>query len=229
MWNYIEKYFPEITNYIKSISVGRRVLLAFLFVLVFFVLSYSIKNKTFVFELFKIKIEIAPLIPLIIFLAILLIISLLIVLYYLRKRSHLSKFCTSWVQFSDFLFLFITKVDAYLLHEEKTKSGKFDELMPEIKKYHEYRKNLRELLHQVKEKNLIVSKIANWDEMKRKHPIFEERQYETPFSFLLDFKNPIAFLNLHGKEAWEAMHVSNEFIEYLTYEHSYLKRKLKPA
>ena len=68
MWNYIEQYFPEITNYIKSISVGRRVLLAFLFGLVFFALPYSIKNKAFVFELFKIKIEIAPLIPLIIFL-----------------------------------------------------------------------------------------------------------------------------------------------------------------
>ena len=204
-------------------------LLAFLFVLVFFALPYSIKNKSFVFKLFNIKNEIAPLIALIVFIALSLIIFLLIVLYYLRKRSNLSKFCTSWVKFSNFLFLFITKVDAYLLHEEKTKNGKFDELLPEIKKYHEYRKNLRELLHQVKEKHLIVSKIPNWDEMKRKYQIFEDREYETPFSFLLDFQNPIAFVNLHGKEAWEAMHVSNEFIEYLTYEHNYIKRKVKPA
>jgi hypothetical protein len=228
MWDKIEKYFPEIVSFIKSISLLNRLLLAVIAGLFLFCLHALVKNKAYVFKIYDLEIQIVLLV-LILFVILLSLLSLTYFSHYLRKRSSLVNFCLSWVQFTSFLFLFIPKVDSYLLHEKRTNCSKLDELMPEVEKYHTYRDQLRELLHSLKEPSLVVTKVYNWEEIKKKYKIFEERQYDTPFSFLLDFKNPIAFFNLHGKEAWEAMHVSNEFIEYLGYEHKFLKQKLNRA
>jgi hypothetical protein len=228
MLKYLDKFFPEISNYIKNISIGRRLLFLIAIMLLFFATQYFFKNGVIGYDFLQKKIELTILSILLFFLLILsLSLFLSFVLRSLKKRKMLIDFYREWVEFSTFLFIFINKIDVYLAHEKKTKMGKFDEVTSEVKKYHSHRKKLRELLHVIKEENLVVSRIPNWEEMKGKYEIIEERGYETPFSFLLDFQNPIAFVNHHGKEAWEAMHVSNEFIEHLVYEHNYLKGKIK--
>ena len=230
MLKYLEKFFPEIINYIKSISIGLRLLLIIAIVVFFFATQYFFKNGIIGYDLLQTKIEITILSILLFFLLILFLSLLfIIVIRNFKKRKMLIDFTREWVKYSTLLFIFINKIEVYLAHEQKTNMGKFDELTPEVKKYHSHRKKLRELLHAIREENLVVSRIPNWEEMKGKYKIIEERGYETPFSFLLDFQNPIAFVNLHGKEAWEAMHVSNEYIEHLFYEHNYLKRKVKIA
>jgi len=230
MLKYLDKFCPEISNYIKNISIGRRLLILIAIGSLCFAIPYFFKKGIIGYDFLQKKIEITILSILLLFL-LLLFLSLFCIFAFrnLKKRKMLIDFSREWVEYSTLLFIFINKIEAYLTHEKKTKMGKFDELTSDVKKYHSHRKNLRELLHVVKEGNLIVSRIPNWEEMKGKYAILEERDYETPFSFLLDFQNPIAFVNHHGKEAWEAMHVSNEFIEHLIHEHNYLKSKVKIA
>ena len=67
----------------------------------------------------------------------------------------------------------------------------------------------------------------NWLQLKAEQQVFKERDYLTPFGFLLDLGAPIASINLNGKAVWEARFIADEYIEYLQYKHPFLKQFAK--
>ena len=68
----------------------------------------------------------------------------------------------------------------------------------------------------------------HWRELKSKHTIFKERDYLTPFSFLLDIGPPIANVNHHGEAIHTALFISDDYLEYLQYKYRFLARVVRP-
>jgi hypothetical protein len=91
--------------------------------------------------------------------------------------------------------------------------------MSKIKEWHQRREVLRELLYLASEENLIMKDVPDWQRLKRQEQYIEEGDYKTPFSFILDFGNPVAMINLHGGAVWSAWHISQEFIENLSWQY----------
>ncbi len=82
---------------------------------------------------------------------------------------------------------------------------------------------LRELLFITGQTNLIVQKFISWKKLKTEASYLSEWNYETPFSFILDFINPVAMVNLHGSTVWQASGISKEYIEGLSWKYSGVK------
>jgi hypothetical protein len=96
------------------------------------------------------------------------------------------------------------------------------QLLPAITEYWDLRGQLREDVFRVGENCLCVNRNVRWEALKNKAPFLSE--YATPFSFLLDRCQPIAEWNLHHGEIWDALFISDEFVEYLRFCHPSLKQ-----
>ena len=99
-----------------------------------------------------------------------------------------------------------------------------DELLPFVREYWQRRSRLREHIFKVGESRLASLRSARWEALKAKSTRFREGEYLTPFSFLVDLGNPIAEWNHHHDEIWEALHLADEFVEYLRFRYPALKR-----
>jgi hypothetical protein len=91
-------------------------------------------------------------------------------------------------------------------------------------KYHALRSEIRELLFLIEEQSLVVAKIPSWNKLFDEIEIMQINQYKTPFSFLVDFSNPIYAVNNYDDALWASLHISSEYIEYLTYNYPFLKK-----
>ena len=86
------------------------------------------------------------------------------------------------------------------------------------------RRKVRELVFLIGEDNLIIKKIPDWEKLVKENECLSDDQYKSPFSFMTEFNNPVYAVNKFGKPLWDALHISEEFIEYLTYRHQFLKK-----
>jgi len=141
---------------------------------------------------------------------------------YLRddKEGRIVNFVKEWLDFLAFFDLFYIKIESYLLNSKK---NLVDLPRTDILEWHKRRGILRELLFITGETNLIVQKFISWDQLKTEDPYLSEWNYETPFSFILDFINPIAMVNLHGSAVWQASGISKDYIEGLSWKYSGVK------
>ncbi len=136
------------------------------------------------------------------------------------KEVRIINFIKEWLVFISFFELFYIKIEAYLLDHKK----KLDDLpRDDILEWHKRRGMLRELLFITGETNLVVQNFMSWEQLKAEDPYLSEWDYETPFSFILDFINPIAMVNLHGSAVWKASFISEEYIEGLSWKFSSIK------
>jgi len=141
---------------------------------------------------------------------------------YLRddKEVRIVNFVKEWLDFLAFFDLFYTNIYSYLLRSDK----KLNDLpRTDILEWHKRRGILRELLFITGEKNLVVKKFISWVQLKSEDSYLSEWNYETPFSFILDFINPIAMVNLHGLAVWNASGISKEYIEGLSWKYPGVK------
>jgi hypothetical protein len=149
-----------------------------------------------------------------------------------NARRKLEKFLADWLEFRDHFFLLCMRIDGYLIRDRKLSQPmeeelkELRELLPAITEYWSLRGRLREDVFSVGEDRLCVSRNARWEALKAKFPIVND--YATPFSFLLDRCQPIAEWNLRHDEIWDALHISDEFVEYLRFRHPVLKRIQPP-
>ena len=85
---------------------------------------------------------------------------------------------------------------------------------------------LRELLYLTGEETLVLQEVLAWERLRRQEQYLEEGNYKTPFSFILDFVNPAAMINLYGSAVWGAFGISREFIEILSWQYPTVKEML---
>jgi hypothetical protein len=229
MIDYIEKLFPETFTFIRRLSVAKRLLLLLTVVCVPLLLTAAVNYRTTIIDILIKKVEL-PVYGILIG-ALIVIILALALWTYLRmaaRRSMLLRFTEAWIEYFRFMEAFIAQIETNLLLEGIEDTRNNDDMRSHIRKYQEHRNILRELLFSVGETRLAIAKSHSWEELKLEHEIFRKRDYQTPFSFLLDFRNPISAIHSHGQELWKALHICDEFLEYLSYRYSAVK-KLKQA
>ena len=145
-----------------------------------------------------------------------------------NTRRKLQKFLADWLKFRDRFFLLCVRIDVYLIKSGKVSQSieedlkQLEEILPAISEYWDLRGQLREDIFRVGEEHLCVNRNVRWEALKKKNPFLSE--YASPFSFLLDRGQPIAEWNLHHDQIWEALFITDEFVEYLRFRHRALKR-----
>lgn len=138
--------------------------------------------------------------------------------------SEIMEFVREWLAFSQFFFLFFNQIDCFVRFKE---SEKFPE--NEIREWHDRRWKLRELLYHCCEDNLVIKEVPDWERLKRDENYIVDNGYKTPFSFMLDFGNPVRMINMHGSAIWSAYHIASEFIEILSWKYPEIKTMLERA
>lgn len=150
---------------------------------------------------------------------------------YVEKHviENIVNFVEAWHQFSNFYDTLFIKIDVYLSNSNRGGIDLFEQDVGInlIREWHSRRALLKELLFLAQENNLIVQSIPNWERLLNRSAYIKEGGYRTPFSFILDFVNPIAMVNLHRDDLWDAFGISGEFIEYLSYKYKDVKESLK--
>jgi hypothetical protein len=147
-----------------------------------------------------------------------------------RTRRELRRFLAEWLDFRQEFGLLCVRIDVYLLPSRQASNpfGEIEDLLPAISQYWSRRERIREHIFRVGENRLSSTRSARWEALKAKSSLFREREYVTPFSFLVDLQNPIAEWNHHHDEIWESLHLSDEFVEYLCFRYPVLRR-IKPS
>lgn len=230
----LEKLIPEAIEFVRTLSLRKRLLILLALVGGSGASTAAYKYRESILGLLRTKTEQ----PIYLFLLVALVSTLLVpgfLLYrkLMARRSLMLRFAETWLQYKELLELLMLEIDVYLLDQnDQNKNLSLNKLLPGIKEYHQQRSKLREMLFFIGEGNLAITKNHHWQELKTEYEIFKSRDYQTPFSFLVDLGNPVAATNLHGKEIGEAVAISDQFIEYLSYKHKgirALKQKQRVA
>jgi hypothetical protein len=146
-------------------------------------------------------------------------------LWHQLRVRQMRKFLSDWIEYRSKIQLLCVRIDAYLIRERSGSAdmnhgvNKLEELLPAIREYWALRGRLREHVFKIGEERLYAIRNAKWEGIKAKTPLLQERQYLSPFSYLLDLANPIAEWNLHHDEIWEALYITDECVEYLRFQH----------
>lgn len=83
---------------------------------------------------------------------------------------------------------------------------------------------LREKIFLIGEENLWITTIYSWNRFKINFPHIEKIGYLTPFSFISDWYSIPNLMNAYNEEGLrEAIFLSYDFIEYLTFKYPKLK------
>jgi len=112
-------------------------------------------------------------------------------LWLLSAISHKSKhqrliyqFCESWLEYLPFMLLLVTKIQGHEMRQDGQIFEFLDENREDLKKFHEWRSKLRELLFKVGEEELYIADNQHWEKLKKESKIFEAQSYLTPFSLI---------------------------------------------
>jgi hypothetical protein len=139
------------------------------------------------------------------------------------RRSRLRSFVRQWATVREELMLLHAKIESWTLEPNRIfDDPDFVEITADIKTYATHRAALRRLLFVLGEKTLVANDNQRWRELKSQESIFRERDYLTPFGFLLDLDAPIYSVNHHGRAVWAALFISDDFVEYLKYKYPFL-------
>ena len=133
--------------------------------------------------------------------------------------TAITVFIERWAEFLEFYVELHCFLEYKLLRESDTLLEK--DTMDKAREWHKWRRELRELLFRADESKLCIKQVPDWERLKESNTYCQ--RYLSPFSFVLDFGNPIAMVNIHGKEVWAAVHISHEFVDLLSYKHSEVK------
>ena len=125
------------------------------------------------------------------------------------------------------MFRFIEKIQ---MNEEFDKKSAWDfigENGAEFKKFHTYKMSLREKLFKADENTLIVTENHHWKKLQQSSELFRNYSYLTPFSFILDQTQPYLLAITYKNEINPALHISEEYIEHLSYAYSSVSKLWK--
>lgn len=219
-------FFPEAFEALKSWPIWGRLILFVLVVSIPIVLSaYGIDE---IRNLINSPISVTPFNIAIIVAAILLIFWLILIVGKRAKKQRLIyQFCEAWLEYLPFMFLLVSKIQGLELRQDGDLLEFMDENKADLKKFHEWRVKLRELLFKVGESELNIEKNQHWEKLKKESKVFAVQSYLTPFSFILDQTQPWLIAVVHQNEAWAALHISDEFIERVAFKYPRVERLWK--
>jgi len=143
-----------------------------------------------------------------------------------RLLRGIKGFLAEWLAYREELEHLCIKIDFYLVRDREATDhiGELDNMIPFVREYWRRRGRLREHIFRIDERHLASAPASRWQAMKANSIRLREREYLTPFSFLVDLGNPIAEWNLHRDEIWQALHLADEFVEYLRFRYPTLKK-----
>jgi len=134
--------------------------------------------------------------------------------------ASITNFEREWASFIPFYAAFHTMIDT----NERKSFLDDDQLLTKAREWHSKRDRLKELLFLAGEANTVVHRIPNWERLKNECVYIQDGNYLTPFSFILDFVNPIHMVVTYGRELWQASCISHEFMDYLSFKHPPIKQ-----
>jgi len=226
MIDHIERFFPEAIRWVQKLPLVIRILVFIIFLAILALIGYLLKIYPAIISFLLLEIRI-PIYSIILIIAgiVLFLGTVALIRNSIKGRALLKQFYKEWSEFADFLGFLHVLIESYLLEKSpRIDSDAAKKVFARIKEYRNRRAKLRQLIFQVGESNLMVQKIPGWENLKQHNPNFKKRDYNTPFSYLLDIVNPIAAINLHGKTVREVYYISFEFMEYLEYKYPFLKK-----
>jgi len=221
----VEKVFPEALPAVQrqSIVVRLIILIAILSLPLFGLIAWSPLRSLF-FQGATIQVPVR-LLAVIILAALIVGVSISLALARLRRRVRLRVFVREWSDMRELLMLPHANIEAWALRADRSfDDPDFTEITGHINDYAARRITLRRLLFIIGEKTLVANENQRWRELKSKEPIFKERDYLTPFGFLLDLDAPIYSVNHHGHAIWAALFISDDFVEHLRYKYPFLEQ-----
>lgn len=227
MLNYLEKLFPETLLWAKRLPTTVKVCLLVALVAVPPCLAFALKHRDRIASVLSSQILLPAWIP-VLALALLLPAALtgILVIRTVRRHSRLAVFHDEWLGFRRHLELFYLHIDEYLgLSAAGQAADGWPAVQDMLPEYYQRRSRLRELLHLMGEHALVMRRSPHWEALKRKGGVFVEREYESPFSFLLDLDPPIYAVGHYGDAIWAALSIADEYIEFMRYQHRFLKRR----
>jgi|GEM_PF-3600204 len=236
MFSYIEKFFPDLIERIRRLPPAVKILLVVLLATSPIVGSLGPAMLAVIGPLLTKQYSLSG--SVMIIGSVILVMSapvVQVIARMLRPRSTLVNFCREWIQFSDHFFLLYLRIEVYLLRDKSSaiNSKEWRDIEPMLPEYWRLRGRLRKLLLLVDETRLMIQRVPAWEELRRKNPDLAENDFRTPFSFLLNVGNPIAAVNLDGQSVWAALHITQEYLEILSYKHRSVHKALlrarKPA
>jgi hypothetical protein len=225
MLDKVEKVFPEALPAVQrqSIAVRLLILIAILTLPLFGLVAWS-PLRSLLFQGATIQVPIR-LLAVIILTALIVGVAISLALARLRRRARLRVFVRQWSDMREHLMLLHANIEAWALRTERGfDDPDFTEITRHINGYASRRIPLRRLLFILGEKTLVANENQRWRELKSKEPIFKERDYLTPFGFLLDLDAPIYSVNHHGRAIWAALFISDDFVEHLRYKYPFLEK-----
>jgi HNH endonuclease len=115
--------------------------------------------------------------------------------------------------------------ELHMIIDSKERKGLMDDddFLIRAKEWHRRRDQLKELLFLAGEPNTAIHHIPDWERLKKECAYIQEGKYLTPFSFMLDFVNPVYMVVNYGKELWKASFISQEFMDYLSFKYPPVK------
>lgn len=210
----IEKLFSDVFQKIILIPLYIRIIFFIYFLLI--ILGIKFYGITIKLNLPTVIINSEYII--IVFSILLTIILIATIIIRQKRRKHLIYyFAKLWYDFYDLLFILYNRIELSLTKNNNI----FDDekLLNDIKDYHEKSQKIREIIFKIGEKNLILNSVPDWRELSEKSEYIKMKNYISPFSLLSNLGNPIAAVNHHGKDIWRAIHISLQFIEYLSFRY----------
>jgi hypothetical protein len=219
-------FFPEAFEALKGWPIWVRVVLFIL--VVSFPVVFSIYGVNEIRNFMNSPIVVMPISIATVVTAFLLIIWLTSIAGKSARHQRLVyQFCEAWLEYLPFMFLLVTKIQSHELSKDGQIFEFLDENKEDLKKFHEWRARLRELLFKVGESELNIEENQHWEKLKKESKVFEVQSYLTPFSFILDQTQPWLIAVVHQDEAWAALHISDEFIERVAFKHPKVERLWK--
>ena len=215
----IEKLFSDLIQRIILIPLYIRVIFFFYFLFIFLGIKFHGVPIKFNFPTIIINSEQI----IIIFLILLTIILIATIIIRQKRKTHqIYYFAKLWYDFYDLLFILHNRIEMSFTNGKNIFND--EELLNNIKAYHEQSKKIREIIFKIGEKNLILNSVPDWIELSEQSKYIKINNYISPFSLLSNLGNPIAAVNHHGKDIWAAIHISLQFIEYLSFKYKKISK-----
>lgn len=222
MLDKVEKVFPEALPVVQHQPVALRLLILIIILALptaLLIIWSPLKNLLLQGNTIQIPIR---LLAVIVFTTLVFTFAVFVALAPLRRRARLRAFVRQWIDMRERIMLLHAKIESWNQPDGGIEG--LVEIADYIHDYATHRIPLRRLLFLLGEKTLVLHENQRWRELKAKQAVFKERDYLTPFSFLLDLEAPIYNVHFHGSAIWAALFISDDYIEHLRYKYPFLEK-----
>jgi hypothetical protein len=225
MLDKVEKVFPEALPAVQRQSIALRLIIlsAVLLLPIFAIIGLSpLKNLLLQGATIQVPIR---LLAVVVVTAVIVGLAVSLRFARLHRRARLRDFVRQWVEMRRRFELLHIQIDGWLVRTDRSiEDPLFDKILESIQDYSARRASLRRLLFLLGEGSLVAKENQHWLELKSKESVFKDRDYATPFGFLLDIGAPIESINHHGRAIWAALFISDDFLEHLKYKYPFLEK-----